>query len=104
MKLVITLNREPYETHQLPDGNFTWIIGRTVDNDIVLSDSQFYPETTGNVSRKHATIQRIGNNLIFIDNDTLNGTWIKGKRIDRQIITPSEIVHIGMFGIKIMEN
>lgn len=50
-------------------------IGRTEDNDIVLSDSR--------ISKHHATIKKQGDGFILVDNDSANGVFVKGKKIDQ---------------------
>ncbi len=51
-------------------------IGRTPDNDIVLNSSR--------VSRQHARIEIVNNQVMLIDQDTGNGTFIDGERISQK--------------------
>lgn len=68
-------------------------IGRSNDCDIVLSDQQ--------ISRKHATIESRGNSY-FVDDHSLNGTFINGKRLTkRTLLNPDDIITIGLYQFSI---
>jgi pSer/pThr/pTyr-binding forkhead associated (FHA) protein len=72
---------------RFPLGEFTRI-GRSLDNSITLTDGQ--------VSRKHAAIQKIGSAYLLMDNGSANGTYINEKRItDRAHLRPGDVVRIG---------
>jgi ABC transport system ATP-binding/permease protein len=62
-------------------------IGRATDNDVVLDDLL--------VSRHHATLQRSGSNWELADNNSANGTYVNGNRIQRADIGPNDVVGIG---------
>ena len=49
-------------------------VGRTNDNDLVISD--------GSISRLHATLRIENFRLTVVDNNSANGTYVNGKRID----------------------
>src|SRR6185312_16995503 len=62
-------------------------IGRAPDNNVVLDDLL--------VSRSHALLRRTGNQWELVDNNSANGTYVNGNRIDRAVIGPDDIVGIG---------
>ncbi len=108
-----TVNRTTPETLLLPDESptFSWLvalngphrgklyrikrkgvtIGRETDNDIILED-----ET---VSRHHARLlvePGIGNPQIYIqDIASVNGTFVNGERIVRQLLQDEDHIAIG---------
>ncbi len=62
-------------------------IGRTKDNDLVIDNIK--------VSRKHALLEKKGDEWIIEDLDSSNGTFINGKRIKRESVTPNDVITIG---------
>ena len=63
-------------------------IGRNKDNDIVIDDQS--------VSRYHATIVVIENGYILTDNNSSNGTFINGNRINGEAeLHENDIVKLG---------
>ena len=66
-------------------------IGRGPQNDIVLDD----PEKA--VSRFHAEVRREGDDYVFIDLNSQNGTWVDAQRIDRVAMRVGVPVAIGPY-------
>lgn len=62
-------------------------IGRDEDNDIVIPDSS--------VSRRHATIDRRGDDFIIRDAGSDNGVWVGKQRVETQKLHPGDIVNLG---------
>jgi ABC-type multidrug transport system ATPase subunit len=62
-------------------------IGRTSDNDLVINNIK--------VSRKHARIEKKGDKWILEDLDSSNGTFINGKRIKSEGVSPNDVITIG---------
>lgn len=63
-------------------------LGRDFSSDIQLNDGQ--------VSRKHAVIQRIQDVYVVIDQGSTNGTFVNGQRISRPtILSHGTIITIG---------
>ncbi len=54
-------------------------IGRAVDNDIVLLNTS--------VSKYHVVIEKEGSSFVLIDNQSSNGVFINGQRIERQTLS-----------------
>lgn len=71
------------------------IIGRGSDCDIILPEQQ-------SISRRHASIEKKGNHYILSDLDSLNGTYLNGKRINgSEKITESDTIFIGRYQLKL---
>ena len=62
-------------------------IGRTSDNDLVINNIK--------VSRKHAKLDKKGNDWFIEDLESSNGTFINGKKIKRQRVSPGDVITIG---------
>lgn len=62
-------------------------IGRTPDNDIVVSDVL--------ASRRHAQLTASPQGLVIEDLRSVNGTYVDGRRISRQLLTEGSVVTIG---------
>lgn len=53
------------------------------------------------ISREHAKIMHLGNgHYAIIDLGSLNGTMVNGSRIDRAMLTDSDIVTVGSLSLK----
>ncbi len=52
-------------------------LGRALDNDIHIPDTQ--------TSRYHAIIEHRENGYVIRDLDSTNGTFVNGKRVDREM-------------------
>ncbi len=62
-------------------------VGRATDNDHVFDDPS--------LSRRHARIHRIGDQLEVEDLGSSNGTFVNGRRINRQAVAAGDIVRFG---------
>jgi predicted nucleic acid-binding Zn ribbon protein len=63
-------------------------IGRALDNDLVLTDTQ--------ISRKHAVIERAGEGYQVSDLGSSNGTLVNGVQISQPTaLVPEDVVQIG---------
>ncbi|NWF51302.1 MAG: FHA domain-containing protein [Ignavibacteriaceae bacterium] len=62
-------------------------IGRAKDNDIVIENIK--------VSRKHARLEKAGNEWFIEDLESSNGTYLNGKRIKREKVTAADVITIG---------
>lgn len=74
------------ETYPL-EGAGPWTVGRSEDNDIVVSDP--------NVSRRHARLLRAHNGFIVEDLGSTNGTLLDGAPIDRERIESGDELTFG---------
>ncbi len=80
-----TVARPPTAVHAIDQIVVT--IGRAPENNVVLNDLL--------VSRRHAMLRRSGNQWELVDNNSANGTYVNGNRINRALIGPDDIVGIG---------
>ena len=64
-------------------------IGRTADRGIFLDDVT--------VSRKHATVELLGNSWTLTDEGSLNGTYVNKHRVVKSSLVNGDEVQIGKF-------
>ncbi len=64
-------------------------IGRDPESDIFLNDVT--------VSRKHATLEMVGDVVSIEDAESLNGTYVNGVRIDKAPLADGDVVQVGTF-------
>jgi len=69
------------------EGPGPWTIGRSAENDIVISDP--------NVSRRHGRLSRSENGFIVEDLGSTNGTLLDGAPIDRERIESGDELAFG---------
>ncbi|NWJ94612.1 MAG: FHA domain-containing protein [Chloroflexi bacterium] len=63
-------------------------IGRSANNDIVISDPQ--------TSRRHLEIQREGNGYVAIDAGSANGFYVNDQQVKRAALRHGDIISIGL--------
>ncbi|OGQ86453.1 MAG: hypothetical protein A2289_17760 [Deltaproteobacteria bacterium RIFOXYA12_FULL_58_15] len=64
------------------------LIGRSEDADVCV--------LKGDVSRQHARLEVVGENVEVVDLDSVNGTWVNGKGVKgRQILIDGDYVRVG---------
>lgn len=64
-------------------------LGRRFDDDILLDDVT--------VSRRHARIERRAAGFVLLDLDSINGTYLNGRRIDQAPLAVGDHIVIGKF-------
>lgn len=89
-KLVVILNGTMVGNHFIDKGRIT--IGRRPGNDIHLDDP--------GVSKEHAVIQTVGNDHIFEDLGSTNGSTLNGSRITRHILQNGDVIDLGAYQLK----
>jgi ABC-type multidrug transport system ATPase subunit len=62
-------------------------IGRSSENDLVLNNIK--------VSRKHARLEKTGNEWFIEDLKSSNGTFLNGKKIERAKLSAKDVITIG---------
>ncbi|MDO8914722.1 MAG: FHA domain-containing protein [Coriobacteriia bacterium] len=67
----------------------TLTIGRDPGSDIFLNDIT--------VSRHHASLERVGEEVSVSDAGSLNGTYVNGVTVDRALLRTGDAVQIGRF-------
>jgi predicted component of type VI protein secretion system len=70
-------------------------IGRGADNDVVLHDAG------KGVSRVHAELRLEHGRHILVDLQSQNGTWVNGKRIQREPVSPGSEIAIGLYRLRL---
>ena len=72
----------------LPNGDFTLLIGRQEDCNVQLMD--------GGVSRHHAELSCVSGRLYLLDKGSSGGTFVNGQRISaRTAIAPGTVIMLG---------
>lgn len=66
-------------------------IGRHPDSHVFLDDVT--------VSRRHATVDRRGDDLVVRDLGSLNGTYVNGERVEERRLETGDEVQIGRFKV-----
>jgi ABC-type multidrug transport system ATPase subunit len=62
-------------------------IGRSSDNDLIINNIK--------VSRKHAKLEKVGDEWFIEDLKSSNGTFVNSKKIDRVKVSAKDIITIG---------
>ena len=86
-KVIISRDAQLVEEVELGDGRLT--IGRHPHNDIVIAHQA--------VSGHHAAISRVGGEIVLEDLGSSNGTFVKGQRISRAVLSDSDCFTIAAF-------
>ncbi|MDH3930321.1 MAG: HD domain-containing protein, partial [Deltaproteobacteria bacterium] len=71
-------------------------IGRDPICDIIIKDPK--------ASRIHAEIIRDGNDFVFYDKDSLNGSCINNDRVTQQVLAPGDQIRIGRTTLQVSED
>jgi pSer/pThr/pTyr-binding forkhead associated (FHA) protein len=64
-------------------------IGRAPESSIFLDDVT--------VSRKHASIEKVGTNFTFKDSGSLNGSYVNNESVTEKVLTSGDEIQIGKF-------
>jgi pSer/pThr/pTyr-binding forkhead associated (FHA) protein len=67
-------------------------VGRRPYNDVVIDNLA--------VSGEHAVLQMSGNDVYLEDLNSTNGTFVNGKAVKKQLLNDSDMVEIGKYKIK----
>ncbi len=70
-------------------------IGRGLSADVHLDDSS--------VSRRHARIVERGGRAWLLDDRSMNGTWVNGKRVDAAILSHGDEIVLGRVALRFVE-
>ncbi len=89
-KLVVTLNGAVVGNHFIDKARIA--IGRRAGNDIQLDSP--------GVSKEHAAIQTVGNDHIFEDIGSTNGSTVNGGRVSRHILQNGDVIGLDAYQIK----
>jgi hypothetical protein len=82
----------PDEGLLIPLGEEVLHIGRGLSVDLQLDDSS--------VSRRHAIIMPRGSTARILDDRSLNGTFVNGRRIDHADLRDGDVIAVGRFELR----
>ena len=85
----LTILKGPLEGESFKLTSFPLIIGRDPKCDLFLNNMT--------VTRKHASLDIIDNEVVIVDLNSLNGTWVDGQIQDSAVLKDGTIVQIGTF-------
>ncbi|HEY3413437.1 MAG TPA: FHA domain-containing protein [Armatimonadota bacterium] len=66
----------------------TMSIGRDPSRDISIPDD-------ASLSRHHASVETVGSSVTMVDNGSSNGTWVNGRKVDRQMLRGGDEIVMG---------
>lgn len=89
-KLVVTLDGAVLDNHFIDRELIA--IGRRMGSDIHLDDP--------GVSKEHAIIRTVGNDHIFEDSGSTNGSTINGQRMSKRILQNGDVIGLGSYQLK----
>ena len=69
------------------------VVGRVAGSDIVVAHSS--------VSRRHAVLERAGEDWQVADQNSANGTWIDGQRVIRAVLRGGQALRFGAVGFEV---
>jgi hypothetical protein len=88
----LTLTKGPLKGEVFYLERFPVSIGRDPGCDLFLNNMT--------VSREHAVIEREASRIIVCDRDSLNGTWVDGKIVERAELYEGSLLQIGVFSMR----
>ncbi|MEO6574902.1 MAG: GGDEF domain-containing protein [Polyangiaceae bacterium] len=83
--LVVLVGQNVGETHRLARGES--VVGRSASATIHLVDDA--------ISRKHVKITRQGEEVVLVDLESANGTFVNGDRVARSVLKDGDKVRLG---------
>jgi HD-GYP domain-containing protein (c-di-GMP phosphodiesterase class II) len=86
LELIVREGRQPGRVFSIPPGDRK-TIGRAPDCDIRLPDE--------GVSRRHCTIENLGERIQVIDLESANGSYINGELVERGWLSPGDQLALG---------
>ena len=94
-QLKILSRNQPFLTRDVPDGDFSLLLGRHADCDLVLPGN--------GVSRRHARISSQNGLLLIEDLNSTGGTFLNGERIEgKMVIADDDVVKIDDYTISLV--
>jgi len=67
-------------------------LGRGLSADVRLDDAT--------VSRKHAVVVRRGDDVVILDDRSMNGTFVNGERITEAVLADGDSIALGRVGLR----
>ena len=91
-RLLLSLNGEFVREVQLSSPRT--LIGRSQMSDVVI-DHQY-------ISKHHALLVWVDNDVMLLDLKSRNGTYVNSKRVERRILRDSDVLALGDYRIKVV--
>ncbi|MBT9612865.1 MAG: FHA domain-containing protein [Burkholderiales bacterium] len=88
--LALSLDGEMIREYEITKPRFT--IGRRPYNDVPIDNLA--------VSGEHAAIIQVGNDLIFEDGGSTNGTLLNGTQVEKQLLKDGDVIEIGKYHLR----
>lgn len=92
-KLIISIDGVVIKEVQLSKDRTT--IGRRPYNEVVIDNLA--------VSGEHAVLQMVGQEVHLEDLNSTNGTYVNGKAVKKQLLQNNDIIEIGKYKVKFVE-
>lgn len=73
--------------YMVPIHHFPFTIGRERENDL--------PITGSSISRRHASLEKLGNDIVIIDHDSRNHVFVNGQQVAKKIVRMGDVLRIG---------
>ena len=87
MTLELCQDARTVATYSLPDGDFSWHVGRLATSDVQIP--------ANDVSREHAVLARIGGVLTLVDAGSKFGVWNGDDRLaGPMVMAPGDDIRI----------
>ncbi len=83
----LVLKHDETVVREIPLGNGTLTIGRLPENDVQLEDLA--------VSGHHAKLVHEGGNYVLYDENSTNGSYVNGEKVQRKVLGNGDAVLIG---------
>ena len=94
-QIKILSNDQAFLTRDLPDGDFSLLLGRHADCDLVLPGN--------GVSRRHARLSSMNGLLLIEDLNSTAGTFLNGERIEgKMVIAEDDVVRIDDYTLSLV--
>jgi hypothetical protein len=88
----LTLIKGPLKGEVFYLDSFPVSVGRDPNCDLFLNNMT--------VSREHAVIERDGDHVVVYDQDSLNGTWVDGKIVEKAELYEGSLLQVGTFSMQ----
>ncbi|MDX1406211.1 MAG: FHA domain-containing protein, partial [Woeseiaceae bacterium] len=92
-QLILTCKRETLKKYSLDKPYY--LIGRNAMCDIEISQHW--------ISRQHAVLIRNSKATVIVDLNSHNGTYVNGKRVEKQVLINNDIISLGDHRLKFID-
>ena len=70
-------------------------LGRSLSADVHLDEPS--------VSRRHALVVQRGDDIVVLDDRSMNGTWVNGERVREAVLTDGDVVELGAVRLRFVD-